>query len=129
MNKVLWDPQRGDWFCLEEVQVMKGEWKLEGFIRQRCGGQRRKSAQRMSEKQRPGGRKSMVWHDSGSESMDRWSNRRSIVNVWLGSLASSSEKGPLVPSWKTDSFPPLYPRALYTLAKAHSPAQGLGTGC
>lgn len=50
----------------------------------------------------------MVWHDSGSESMDRWWNGKSIVNVRLGGFASSSAKLPLVPSGM-DSFPPLYP--------------------
>lgn len=37
-NKELGDPQRGTWFCLEEAQTLKGEWKLQGFIRQRHGG-------------------------------------------------------------------------------------------
>lgn len=76
MNKVLWDPQRGNWFCLEVAQFLKGEWKLEEIIRERRGGQRKKTWQRWSEKQRPGGGKSTIWHDSSSESMDRWWNGR-----------------------------------------------------
>lgn len=54
MKKALWDPQRGDWLCLEKAQSMKGEWKLEGFISRggEPGGpggcQRRKSWQKMS---------------------------------------------------------------------------------
>lgn len=39
------------------------------FTRERRRRQRR---QRWSEKQRPAGGKSMVWHDSSSEFMDRW---------------------------------------------------------
>lgn len=37
-NKELGDPQRGTWFCLEEAQILKGEWKLQRFVRQRHRG-------------------------------------------------------------------------------------------
>lgn len=36
-HKVLGVPQRGNWFCLEAAQALKGEWEPEEFIRQRRG--------------------------------------------------------------------------------------------
>lgn len=134
MNKELWDPQRGDWFCLEEAQTLKDEWKLQGFIRQRHGGQRRKSWQRMSEKRRPGGRKSMVWDMIQAQNpwagggMEGWI----VMSVQLGSLAPSSEKSSLVSPCRTDSFSsPVTHHALYKLPNAQSQPRALaqGVGC
>lgn len=62
INKALWEPRA--------VVLPEGGADLEGQVETREGhqaevwGSEGKSWQRMSQKQRPGGRKSPFWHDS-----------------------------------------------------------------